>query len=116
MSQRRSFFLLGALLVMGLGLAPRVSAGEIAAPDLPPPWLTEESDPAMMDDGMVGDGDMRKRSTGVCIAHFNARDNKRYYSCDYPTSEDCVDSRMTDVGFTRGMGARRFICPAPNPS
>lgn len=116
MKQQRSLFLIGAMLMMGMGLAHRVSADEIAAPDMPPPWLTEESDPAMMDDGVVGDGDMRKRSTGVCIAHFNARDNKRYYSCDYPTSEDCVDSRMTDVGFTRGMGARRFICPAPNPS
>ncbi len=116
MNQRRPLVWLVAMLVMGTGVARGVSAEEIAAPDAPPPWLTEESDPAMMDDGVVGDGDMRKRSTGLCIAHFNARDNKRYYSCDYPTSEDCVDSRLTDVGFTRGMGGRRFICPAPNPS
>jgi len=116
MNQQRSLFLLGALLVMGMGLAHRVSAGEIAAPDLPPPWLTEESDPAMMDDGVAGDGDMRKRSTGLCIAQFNARENKRYYTCDYPTSEDCIDTRHVDVGFTRGMGGRRYVCPAPNPS
>ncbi len=114
MRKQRSLFSLAAMLVMALGTSHSISADEIAAPDTVQPWLTEEFDPAMRDDGTVGDGDMRKRSTGLCIAHFSPRDSKRYYSCDYPTSESCIDSRMNEVA--KVGNERRWICPGPNPS
>jgi hypothetical protein len=86
-----------------------------------------EPDPAMQDDGVMGDpsnpvdpstgaaiksGDMRVRSGGKCDATFDPKTNTRIYLCVNRNSDACQP--VTDVELKNRPGATyRWICPAP---